>query len=51
MGPGAVTGAINDRVILDFPHDDLRRRGPGAHNIIPATARGRRGRSNGLTKC
>src|SRR5262249_28722937 len=23
----------------------------GAHNIIPTTTRGRRGRSNGLTKC
>ncbi len=31
-GPGAVAGAINDRVILDFPHDDLRRRGPGAQH-------------------
>ena len=28
-GPGAVGGAINNQVILDFPHNDLRRRERG----------------------
>ena len=50
MDPGAVGGAIDNEVILDFPHNDLRRPGPGRKTSSEAT-QSARGPSNGLTKC